>query len=82
MWTPGRTSSASCASSTTQTSLEAAGFSAVISGHSHKPHAETRRGVLYLNPGSAGPRRFLLPVTVARLQVTERGLEHEIVAQK
>lgn len=58
---------------------EAAGFSAVISGHSHKPHAETRRGVLYLNPGSAGPRRFRLPVTVARLRVTEDGLEHEIV---
>jgi hypothetical protein len=35
--------------------------------------------VLYLNPGSAGPRRFRLPVTVARLRVTERGLEHEIV---
>ena len=58
---------------------EAAGFSAVISGHSHEPHAETRRGVLYLNPGSAGPRRFRLPVTVARLRVSERGLEHEIV---
>jgi predicted phosphodiesterase len=56
-----------------------AGFSAVISGHSHKAHAETRRGVLYLNPGSAGPRRFRLPVTVARLRVTESGLEHEIV---
>jgi putative phosphoesterase len=58
---------------------EAAGFSAVISGHSHKPHAETRRGVLYLNPGSAGPRRFRLPVTVARLRVTDSGVEHEIV---
>jgi hypothetical protein len=58
---------------------EAAGFSAVISGHSHKPHAETRRGALYLNPGSAGPRRFRLPVTVARLRVAEGGLEHEIV---
>jgi putative phosphoesterase len=58
---------------------EAAGFSAVISGHTHKPHAENRRGVLYLNPGSAGPRRFRLPVTVARLRVTERGLGYEIV---
>ena len=58
---------------------EAAGFSAVISGHSHRPHAETRRGVLYLNPGSAGPRRFRLPVAVARLRVTGHGLEHEIV---
>ena len=58
---------------------EAAGFAAVISGHSHRPHAETRRGVLCLNPGSAGSRRFRLPVTVARLRVTEGGLEHEIV---
>lgn len=58
---------------------EAAGFSAVISGHSHKALAETRRDVLYLNPGSAGPRRFRLPVTVARLRITESGLEHEIV---
>jgi putative phosphoesterase len=58
---------------------EAAGFSAVISGHSHKPHAETRGGVLYLNPGSAGPQRFRLPVTVARLRVTEGRLAQEIV---
>ena len=58
---------------------EAAGFAAVVSGHTHKAHAETRRGVLYLNPGSAGPRRFRLPVTVARLRVTGSGLEHEIV---
>jgi hypothetical protein len=58
---------------------EAEGFAAVISGHSHRPHTETRRGVLYINPGSAGPRRFRLPVTVARLRVTESGLEHEIV---
>jgi uncharacterized protein len=43
----------------------AAGFAAVISGHSHSPSIETRKGVLYLNPGSAGPRRFRLPVTVA-----------------
>lgn len=51
----------------------------MISGHSHKPQAETRRGVLYLDPGSAGPRRFRLPVTVARLRVSESGLEYEIV---
>jgi hypothetical protein len=50
-----------------------------VSGHSPKAHAETRRGVFYINPGSAGPRRFRLPVTVARLRVTERGLQHEIV---
>ena len=47
----------------------AAGFRVVVSGHSHKPLVEERRGVLYLNPGSAGPRRFKLPVTVARLSL-------------
>jgi putative phosphoesterase len=57
----------------------AAGFAAVVSGHSHRPHAETREGVLYLNPGSAGPRRFSLPVTVARLTVRGERLSHEIV---
>jgi putative phosphoesterase len=57
----------------------AAGFAAVITGHSHKPLAETREGVLYLNPGSAGPRRFKLPIAVARLYVSDSGLEHEIV---
>src|SRR5215831_10827466 len=48
---------------------KAAGFAAVISGHTHRPSAEVRDGVLYLNPGSAGPRRFSLPVAVAKLQV-------------
>jgi uncharacterized protein len=48
---------------------EAAGMSVVISGHSHKPKIETRNGVLYLNPGSAGPRRFSLPITVAHLHL-------------
>ena len=43
---------------------EAAGFKVVISGHSHVPKQETREGVLYFNPGSAGPRRFTLPVRV------------------
>ena len=57
----------------------AAGFAAVIAGHSHKPAASSRDGVLYLNPGSAGPRRFKLPIAVARLRVTAHGLEHEIV---
>lgn len=57
----------------------AAGFAAVIAGHSHKPLAERRDGVLYLNPGSAGPRRFRLPIAVARLYVSESGLEHEII---
>jgi putative phosphoesterase len=46
---------------------ELAGCRIVISGHSHRPGAVTREGTLFLNPGSAGPRRFKLPVTVARL---------------
>jgi len=57
----------------------AAGFAAVVSGHSHRPAAEQREGVLYLNPGSAGPRRFTLPVAVARLHVAGTTIEHEIV---
>lgn len=51
---------------------EAAEFGVVISGHSHVPKIETRHGVLYFNPGSAGPRRFKLPVCVGRL-VIDRG---------
>jgi uncharacterized protein len=47
----------------------AAGLSVVISGHSHQPWQEERDGVLFFNPGSAGPRRFKLPVTVGRLTV-------------
>jgi putative phosphoesterase len=46
---------------------EAAGISVVIYGHSHKPSTSVHKGVLYLNPGSAGPRRFKLPITVAHL---------------
>jgi uncharacterized protein len=57
-----------------------AGFAAVVFGHSHRPSIETRDGVLYLNPGSAGPRRFKLPVTLARLSVSGRQLKPEIVA--
>ena len=60
-------------------SPKAAGVSAVISGHSHKPSQELRNGVLYLNPGSAGPRRFDLPVTVALINITESGLTATIV---
>jgi putative phosphoesterase len=56
-----------------------AGFAAVISGHTHKPVADIRDGVLYLNPGSAGPRRFSLPIAVARLHVDRTKLSHEIV---
>lgn len=57
----------------------AAAFAAVIYGHSHKPLIEWRKGVLYLNPGSAGPRRFNLPVSVARLTVDGGRCEAEIV---
>lgn len=49
----------------------AAGFHIVVSGHSHKPGRTEHDGVLYINPGSAGPRRFQLPVTVARLNLGE-----------
>jgi len=48
---------------------EAAGFAAVIYGHTHIPTQENKKGVLYVNPGSAGPRRFQLPVSVGRLEV-------------
>jgi putative phosphoesterase len=58
---------------------EAAGFSAVVSGHSHIPKVETRGGVLYFNPGSAGPRRFKLPVSVGRLIVESGVIRGEIV---
>jgi putative phosphoesterase len=57
----------------------AAGFAAVIFGHSHRPIAEMRDGVLFLNPGSAGPRRFALPVTVANLRVVGKNLFHELI---
>jgi len=58
----------------------AAGFSAVIFGHSHKPSVETLGGVLHFNPGSAGPRRFKLPTTVGRLRVAAGSIRPEIVA--
>ena len=48
----------------------AAGLRVVVSGHSHKPSIEERQGIVYINPGSAGPRRFKLPVCVARMKVT------------
>ena len=47
----------------------AAGFSAVIAGHSHQPRCEERDGVLYFNPGSAGPRRFTLPISVGKILI-------------
>jgi putative phosphoesterase len=58
---------------------KAAGFAAVISGHTHRPAADVRDGVLFLNPGSAGPRRFTLPVAVARLEVAGARLSHQII---
>src|SRR5262245_1947084 len=58
---------------------KAAGFAAIISGHTHRPNAERRDDVLYLNPGSAGPRRFTLPIAVARIVITGSQLSHEIV---
>jgi len=57
----------------------AAGFQVVVSGHSHVPRQETRDGVLYFNPGSAGPRRFKLPVSVGRLIVDGGNVRGEIV---
>ena len=51
---------------------EASAFDVVISGHSHVPKQESRNGVLYFNPGSAGPRRFKLPISLGRL-IVERG---------
>jgi putative phosphoesterase len=57
----------------------AAGFRVVVSGHSHRPRAEERDGVLYLNPGSAGPRRFKLPISAAELLIDEGVITPRIV---
>jgi uncharacterized protein len=57
----------------------ASGFQVVVTGHSHKPSRAERDGVLYLNPGSAGPRRFRLPVTVARLDLRESPWKVEFI---
>jgi len=59
---------------------EAAGFAIVISGHSHVPKQETRDGVLYFNPGSAGRRRFKLPVSIGRLILKDGRVRGELVA--
>lgn len=56
-----------------------AGVQVVVSGHSHKPSVERRNGVLYVNPGSAGPRRFKLPISVGELIVTGRAVSARIV---
>jgi putative phosphoesterase len=58
---------------------EAAGFAAVIYGHSHAPKQETKNGVMYFNPGSAGPKRFKLPVSVGRLMIESGTVRGEIL---
>ena len=60
----------------------AAGFHIVVSGHSHQPGKFERDGVLYINPGSAGPRRFQLPVSVARLDLRKTPFDVEFVELK
>jgi hypothetical protein len=57
----------------------AAGFAAVIFGHSHQPSIEWLDGVLFFNPGSAGPRRFSLPVTVGKIEIADGELRPEII---
>lgn len=57
----------------------AGGFSIVVSGHSHKPGQTERDGVIYINPGSAGPRRFQLPITVAKLDLEKRPWKAEFI---
>ncbi len=57
----------------------AAGFAAVIFGHSHRPHLERKNGVLFLNPGSAGPRRLTLPVSLAYLTLQGRELQTQFM---
>jgi putative phosphoesterase len=61
---------------------EAAEFDVVISGHSHIAKQETRNGVLYFNPGSAGPRRFKRPISVGRLILEQKIVEEKIVEKK
>jgi putative phosphoesterase len=57
----------------------AAGIACVVSGHSHRPTIETRDGVLYLNPGSAGPRRFSMPITIALIEADAGVLNPRII---
>lgn len=58
---------------------KAAGFAVVISGHSHQPKQELKDGVLYFNPGSAGPKRFKLPTTVGRLEIVDGKISGKII---
>jgi hypothetical protein len=61
---------------------EPAGFRVVVYGHSHQPKIEEKNGVLYFNPGSAGPRRFRLPVSVGRLTITAGKAQAQLVELK
>jgi hypothetical protein len=58
---------------------KASGFAAVISGHSHQPKQAMKNGVLYFNPGSAGPRRFKLPISVGRMEIVDGQVSAEIL---
>ena len=58
---------------------QAAGIGVVLYGHSHKPSIDHRKGVLYLNPGSVGPRRFSLPITYALLRIANTHPQAEIL---
>lgn len=57
----------------------AAGFRVVVSGHSHRPRVDERNGVLYVNPGSAGPRRFKLPISAGELHVADGKVDADLV---
>ena len=57
----------------------AAGIHVVVSGHSHRPSVERRKGVLYINPGSAGPQRFSLPISVGFLDMDHNGVEGSLL---
>lgn len=57
----------------------AAGIAVVVSGHSHRPAIQRHKGILYFNPGSAGPQRFSLPISVGFLTITESGIEARLV---
>jgi putative phosphoesterase len=57
-----------------------AGYRVVVSGHSHMPSVSEKNGVMYLNPGSSGPRRFKLPIAVARLKIDGKSAAAEIIA--
>ena len=61
---------------------EVAGFAAVVCGHTHVPKQQNKNGVLYFNPGSAGPRRFQLPVSVGRLEVRDTKVMGELMELK